>query len=618
LIETILGYPLGFVGNEGATNRPIFYQLLNAIDLEKPRVTIKRDSLMKEYDQDTEVSLEDLGKELGKRNTQADKTPIFVTFEHKYVHNMTLIDTPGLNVDDEDIEDNVLELTEPLHRLILCVDQAGDWAEKTEIMDVVKKADPELTRTAFVYTKFFDHLQNYNNARGINSFLSNTVPDVKSFFLTGCNEEVREKATGKDAYREKICQAYRRDLNLLELLQFDKSFEPCIGSHHLRRHLMHHAWKSYKVRIPKILRKLLTKKQATQAKLTHLHSQLASLDSQRLRGIASTYVVEFLQTIERLIAGTSEGNPVVNGQKLAEEKAQHGDGEWYDSKNRAIRFDPEEWNIPYWNSQLYGGQQFERLLEEFKAVAEHTDMSEITRDDVATAAGLQKGSGTPNYAWAAADLAQQKTQEEFVQLVEQVISRAVYVMKRLTDIVERIRESSKKEQKEEQKVDVNNIDQYPYFTYHVRDLYNKFIDSISQKCKEKCMDEFYSSKTIYWDLTEFGKLSSGGDEEAENAVPRLAMEAFGDIKQRVTRSVVLKLYNFFLLPMQTELWNEIQGKVTCLSDEMLDQIFEVSATKQRLRTEERKLEDIVAECGSAEVDFLVASDQFSHAQEREI
>jgi hypothetical protein len=40
-----------------------------------------------------------------------------------------------------------------------------------------------------------------------------------------------------------------------------------------------------------------------------------------------------------------------------------------------------------------------------------------------------------------------------------------------------------------------------HFTYHVKDLFYKFVDSTAKVCKEKCMDEFYSTRTIYWDLT---------------------------------------------------------------------------------------------------------------------
>merc|ERR1711991_1170004 len=125
------------------------------------------------------------------------------------------------------------------------------------------------------------------------------------------------------------------------------------------------------------------------------------------------------------------------------------------------------------------GQQFERLLAEFKAVVEHTEISEMTMDDVATAAGINKLNNIPNYAWAASDLSQQKIQEAFVPIIEQVISRSVYIMKRLTDMVERIMDQrlrSKAANGPQLRTDVEDIDQYPYFTYHVKNLFYKFVD----------------------------------------------------------------------------------------------------------------------------------------------
>lgn len=48
-----------------------------------------------------------------------------------------------------------------------------------------------------------------------------------------------------------------------------------------------------------------------------------------------------------------------------------------------------------------------------------------------------------------------------------------------------------------------NLDNSPYFTHHVKDLYYKFVDQTAKLVKEKCMDEFLSTRTIYWDLTEY-------------------------------------------------------------------------------------------------------------------
>lgn len=48
------------------------------------------------------------------------------------------------------------------------------------------------------------------------------------------------------------------------------------------------------------------------------------MDPPKLRALASNYVMEFLQGVEKLIVGTLEGNPAINGQTLQEEKGHEG------------------------------------------------------------------------------------------------------------------------------------------------------------------------------------------------------------------------------------------------------------------------------------------------------
>ena len=108
----------------------------------------------------------------------------------------------------------------------------------------------------------------------------------------------------------------------------------------------------------------------------------------------------FLRNLEKLIKGTLEGVPTQNGQTLDDETNEPGNspfpppqksnqrlinqkkeiGEWMDSMYRPIYIEPDEedWNIPYADNKLYGKQQFERLLLQFKAVAFHTEMGPIT------------------------------------------------------------------------------------------------------------------------------------------------------------------------------------------------------------------------------------------------
>jgi len=642
LIEAFIGKALNIVGTNnttvsgGCNKRPIYFQFVNNVECESPKVSIKKDSIIKEFDHDIVIPFEQLNDNLAKRNTVYSEEPIYVSIEVKTTLNLTIIDTPGLvategAADQQKIDNIVNGILRPTHRLIIAVEACGDWSNMT-MLSFVKKVDPELSRSTFVFTKFFNMIQDFNSTRGVNRFLSGTMSEIKSFFVTLPNHKIRARFSEAVRYQEKINQAYKRDMQSLEQFQYDKRYERNIGVHPFRRYILNIVWKSYQDNIPRILKHLRSKRTTAESALNDLQKQSGSLDSTMLRSIASNYTVTFLQINEKLISGTSEGNPSVNGQTLEEEKSQQGDGgEWVDLYNRPIKFDPEEWGIPYWNSKLYGGQQFERLMAEFKAVSDNTKISEVTMDDVATATGINKLNNIPNYAWAASDLASQKSQDALVPLIEQLCERAVYIMKRLADVADKVIDSRKKNRignnrssnvlfgnasNSGNSIDMDNIDQYPYFTHHVKDLYYKFIEQTAKVCKEKCLDEFYSTRTIYWELTEHPDQSlphlRNDHQDTKAAVDHLATQLFDSIRVRITKNVLLKFYNFFLVPMQTDLWNEIQAKITCLSNDNLEQIFEVNATRDQLRDEEKNQQLILEKYSQNDEFFLKSASQFCH------
>lgn len=102
--------------------------------------------------------------------------------------------------------------------------------------------------------------------------------------------------------------------------------------------------------------------------------------------------------------------------------------------------------------------KFERLLAEFKAVADRITMPELTPDEIATAAGPQKLNNAANCTWAvtllltsliiqASDIAQRQIRRALLPLIDQLFRRAVYIMKRLVDVVDSMMEASRRQRK---------------------------------------------------------------------------------------------------------------------------------------------------------------------------
>jgi len=642
LVESILGFPIPFL--DTPLKRPVWYTILNNTEQNEPLITFKRDGAIKDSEFDTTVPLANLASELARRNEpSARSTPIKVQIEYKNVWNVVLIETVAVDnfktAKPEELEELVLKYARPSHRTLVFTEDSGDW-ESVGVVEVAKRIDAKFDRSFFVFSKFERHLSKFNNSRDLNRFLSSSAVDSQTYYFSEIPAAARAtipvglkgKALLSDAQTTKL----KTDLDSLELLQFDKTYERKIGLPQWRQAIVELTWKRYQETVPEVLKRLRAFHKNSEEHLVKVKVQLDSMDPPKLRALASNYVMEFLQGVEKLIVGTLEGNPAINGQTLQEEKAQEDAGEWYDSQNRSINFDPQAGNIQYWDSKLYGGQQFERLLAEFKGVADHTKIDEVTIHDIATASGPNRLTTPANYAWTASDIAQKKSQAVLLPLVDQLFTRAVYILKRLVDIVDKMMENKRKANIRRAGVNsasaspltltrknqdsLLNIDDYPYFTHSVKEIYFKFVDQTAAACKAKCLDEFYCTRLIYWELnqnssTDLSKYSyaNGGPDskEVQRDVMELASQLFADVRNRITKNVLLKCYNYFLIPMQSDLWGEVQSKITTMTDQMLEESFEVAVTKAKLKEDEKHLRDVLDKFRQQEELFRDAVNAFS-------
>merc|ERR1711991_642225 len=138
-----------------------------------------------------------------------------------------------------------------------------------------------------------------------------------------------------------------------------------------------------------------------------------------------------------------------------------------------------------------------------------------------------------------------------------------------------------------------DVEQYPYFAFAVLDLFRTFVVDTIRECEQKCLDEFLDTRTVYWHLAEDkqGKLPIDrfADKSAEEAVSTLAGEVFATLRDRVSANVQIKFFNFLLVPLQTQLVAGVQERTNVLSDEELEQKFEVAATRSKLAETERSI-----------------------------
>ena len=167
------------------------------------------------------------------------------------------------------------------------------------------------------------------------------------------------------------------DMELLEQMQYDLRYERAIGADKWRRHVLDRTLRKYQDEIPAVLKALRAFRADSVAAHRRAQSQITSLESYRLRAAANQHVTEFLQTIEKLCAGTLDGAPALNGQTLAQERAEAA-VEWRDSAHKTRALDAKKLKIAGAGDKLYGGQQFERLLR-FVAACSHLFLLVVTK-----------------------------------------------------------------------------------------------------------------------------------------------------------------------------------------------------------------------------------------------
>jgi len=483
-------------------------------------------------------------------------------------------------------------------------------------LPLVKLIYPKLDRTIFVYNKLADQLPSFTSSRDLNRFLNNvSSTDAASFFVTLPNAQRRAKiGNSKTAYKTFVDEQLAIDLKLLEQLQFDRKYSNSIGIAKVRTYILDYTWRKLQDNIPELLKRLRSFKKTSEHNLETIKEKISALELQKLRGTSSRYATQFLQSIEKLLNGTLDGNPTINGQTLKEEKMNDQIEEWRTQNWTAINVDPN-WPIPHQNSKLYGGQQFERLLAEFKEVMEHQTIGPLNEHDIATASGPMKLNSASNCTWAASDIAQRHIQKNLHPLLDQLIRRAVYIFKRLVDIAEEMVLNS---QKRSAHKDLGDINQFPFFIHNVKQLYTRFVDVTAEQCKQKCVDEFTNTRLIFWEITNVEQSKKINQLSEKQDVTNLATEIFTITRDRISKNVSLKIYNYLYVTLQTKLFAELQGSITTMSDKELSDMFEIATTTEKLKQQLSNLELIRNRYTEQENTFKSVTSTFSKTNPKTI
>jgi len=270
--------------------------------------------------------------------------------------------------------------------------------------------------------------------------------------------------------------------------------------------------------------------------------------------------------VQSVLIGTSKGNASLNGETLREEIDEQffSSAEW-DIKNQK--------EVSFESTKLYGGQQFERLFSEFRSITKNLKL------DASDATSLPSISDR-KFLYSACELACSKSEDLLVPLIEQLIERSIFVMKRIPNIAENMLDH-KVDKNPNQKLLVQSVIDTKHFlplATHLKDLFNTFVERTANICKRQCMEEFYSTKTVVWHMSTVMKIEESNRDEAATL-----SEVFQRLRDRICKNILRKVYNFFLAPfMHVELWDEIQAHFFVVDKAHLDEILEVTTIEDYL------------------------------------
>ncbi|KAL6079742.1 hypothetical protein QOT17_000857 [Balamuthia mandrillaris] len=705
LLEGLVGFVVGDVGfrTEGATKRPVYYRFINSGPSSKSSSSsVSCRILCDRLDgtRDKRVKLSELPSEIAQRMSASgfSSEPIYVSIHCPNTLDVTFIDTPGLlpcfSPEDVGLKEH-LEVTvaqicaEGNDRLLLCVEEAVGWRHAV-LLPFVKRVDPSFYRSVMVCTKLHSLMKLMGPTEELHKYFKGGVnPLIPCFWVTLPSQLTRDKTAassstedGGAAWKTAVLQAHHRDLEFLRVHSFKTKFQRVVGVHTLHQHVMKRVWKRYIDAVPAISQTLKERRgllshqalfldalvDALATKESNSSSSSSPASSSTMRRIANAYIALMKQGLEKVLTGSCEAMAAVSGQTRDEEvEGDHCEGpslEWVRKNGAVVKVKPR-WEVPFLECRLYGGQQFERLLAEFKAVVAHTRLPrQVTLEELVACAGTRRtADGAPDFLWAACDLAVSSTKDVLEPLLATAIRRAVCIMRRSFSLVARElhgrwqQQSATITENQEEEISLSSSPEpltnargrveeagrksghnnstlqileattnnkslrigrrgveriaadAPYFVQFVATQFDAHMNAVAHACHFKCLQEFVSTESVYAYYTTKMTLPSASDspEDLESKVLALALEVYNFAKDRLARNILLRMYDEFLDKMPGSLEAFLVDTINSLSDAQLEDKFRLSEVTQRLANEAKHLHDEISTTDNSISAFSKAS-----------
>ena len=374
MIEALMGFQFNQVGGGTKTRRPVALRMQY-----NPKCSQPRWFLIGEDGVERATTLADIQDYIDRENRRLERDPvrsfdsreINIRMEYKHCPNMILIDTPGLisaprvpkgragssaalsqqralQAAAREAEKLVVEKMRCEDYIILCVEDTNDWKHGAT-REVVQKADPDLSRTVIVNTKFDTKIPQFGSPTDVDDFVRapildqisphklggpffTSVPsgrvgrshdDPSIDFLFDSDDDFVEACSDVESTdRSSVLQRLKRIGKAKEAAQSGAISR--IGLSNLRTFLEQRVDECYRRNVQKIIPMLHNEYVSGEARLKAIEKELDALSIDRLKAGADAFCDEFCQYLRKALQGSIVAPVNIFGETLQQEYAAAG------------------------------------------------------------------------------------------------------------------------------------------------------------------------------------------------------------------------------------------------------------------------------------------------------
>ena len=562
LIEALMGFQFNQVGGGTKTRRPVALRMQYNPNYDEPRWFLVGDDGV-----ERPMDLDQIQEYIDRENIRLERDPmrsfdtreINVRMEYKNCPNMILIDTPGLiaaprvpkgrtgagaalaqqraiQASAKEAQRLVIEKMRCEDYLILCVEDTSDWKHGAT-RQVVQKADPDLSRTVIVNTKFDTKVPQFGTPSDLADFINApdlervcphklggpfftsvpsgrvgradpSDPNASDFLFDTDDEFVMACADAEESDRDMVLKRLKRLTRTNDSVVVDR-----VGLRKLRTFLEKRVDECYRRNVQKIIPMLQAEYNTAERKLKSCERELEALSVERLRAGADAFCDEFCQNLRKALQGTIVAPTGLFGETLEQETSQGGsfhdvcpmgvtDRTW----DRLVETD-----VGNRDHKLYGGSQYHRALREFHLATRCLRFPTITEDEIANAAGIGETHDGVNFLHASCTIALEKARVSFEPMLGRLQMRLMHVMNRLGPVTEYMLREQRERSKlhsysshaEGAGLQAVDVSQNPQFRQFIRTIFEKFVHQCSESAMLKCRDDLVAiTKYVSWNLDE--------------------------------------------------------------------------------------------------------------------